>query len=211
MAYLRIPIPFDDCKGSTTIYKRTGTLWSKKATLIANDGAADDWFGAAVATSSDETIVVGAPSKDEKRGSAYVFSYSADYWIEVAKLIGSNAISNDEFGANVDIYGDAVVVNGSRGWTYVYKRTTWVEQAKLVNSIDVEISGETIVTGNYEGAYVFMKEGTNWSEHAVFSVSNAVGGGFGSSVAISEQTVVVGAWLDDSLARDSGSVYVVDL
>ena len=51
-------------------------------------------------------------------------------------------------------------------------------------------------------AYVFTRSGGVWSEQAKVTASDtAAGDRFGESVAVSGDTAVVGAWLDD----DAGS------
>jgi hypothetical protein len=64
----------------------------------------------------------------------------------------------------------------------------------------VSVSGDTAVAGvpfensSSGGAYVFVRNGTNWIEQAHLTASNAGGGDqFGATVAISGDTIVVGA------------------
>jgi hypothetical protein len=88
------------------------------------------------------------------------------------------------------------------------------------------VSGETLVVGatNEDGAgaaYIFVRSGMTWSQQAYLKASNADGGDlFGNSVAISGDTVVVGAYAEnggatgvngddaDNSALDSGAAYV---
>ena len=84
----------------------------------------------------------------------------------------------------------------------------------------VAISGETVVVGavgddgaagdNQGSAYVFARSGGVWSEQQKLEASDAAANdSFGSSVAISGKTVVVGAPFDDGSAGiDQGSAYV---
>ena len=97
------------------------------------------------------------------------------------------------------------------GAAYVFVRsgTTWSQQAYLKASNtgffdffghSVAVSGDTVVVGAYgqsvsEGAaYVFVRSGTTWTQQALLKASNAGSGDkFGYSVAVSGDTVVVGA------------------
>ena len=72
--------PFTD-PGTTTdagavhIFVRSGTVWSREATLVASDAADNDNFGISVAIDRD-TVVVGAEFDDAlgvQSGSAYVY------------------------------------------------------------------------------------------------------------------------------------------
>jgi hypothetical protein len=58
--------------GAAYAFARSGTAWSRQATLKASDGAAGNNFGASVAISSS-TAVIGAPFKNSTTGAAYVF------------------------------------------------------------------------------------------------------------------------------------------
>ena len=60
--------------GSAYVYVRSGGVWTEQQKLIADDGAADDYFGYSVSISGD-TLVLGATGDDDKgngSGSAYV-------------------------------------------------------------------------------------------------------------------------------------------
>ena len=79
----------------------------------------------------------------------------------------------------------------------------------VVVGADGEASTATGVNGdqsdnsaNFSGAaYVFVRDGTNWSQQAYLKASNTGGADrFGGSVAVSGDTVVVGALGEDSNA-----------
>jgi hypothetical protein len=220
------------------------------AKLTASDGAAYDDFGYSVAISGD-TVVVGTHYDDDngfESGSAYVFERNqtgADNWGQVAKLTASDAAADDRFGVSVAISGDTVVVgawgdadNGTQsGSAYVFERNqtgadNWGQVAKLTASdaaagdwfgYSVAISGDTVVVGapgdddngsQSGSAYVFGRNQTgadNWGQVAKLTASDgAAGDWFGYSVAISGDTVVVGAPYDDDNGAYSGSAYVFE-
>src|SRR6266498_4582739 len=208
---------------------------SQEAKLTAGDAASGDQFGAAVGISG-ETAVVGAPVDDTaagpNAGSAYVFVRSGTGWSQQAKLTASDAAAGDIFGFSVAVTGDTVVVGASgdnmlAGSAYVFVRsgTGWSQQAKLTASdaasgdrfgAAVGISGDTAVVGAQFGdtiagsAYVFVRSGTSWSQQAKLTASDAAAFDFfGAAVAISGDTVVVGALADDTDAgSNAGSAYV---
>ncbi|HET9794781.1 MAG TPA: hypothetical protein VFS34_09985 [Thermoanaerobaculia bacterium] len=94
-----------------------------------------------------------------------------------------------------------------------------LEEAKLVSGTaahgslgeSVAISGDTIVAAAPPAAvYVFVKPASGWASTSAFSakLSNPAGAaddGFGTSVAISGDTVVVGAW---GVGNATGAAYV---
>jgi hypothetical protein len=65
--------------GSAYLFTRTGTTWTQRAQLLADDGFPNDVFGSSVSLFGD-TALVGAPNDDTiggtDSGSAYVFVIS---------------------------------------------------------------------------------------------------------------------------------------
>jgi FG-GAP repeat len=116
-----------------------------------------------------------------------------------------------------------------QGAAYVFVRsgTTWAQQQKLTSSdnnyefgYSVAISGETVVVGapladigansDQGSAYVFVHSGGAWSLQQQLTASDgAAGDEFGSSVAVSGDTIMVGAPFDDiNIKINQGSAYV---
>ena len=62
---------------------------------------------------------------------------------------------------------------------------------------------------NSGSAYIFVRDGTSWSQQAKLTASDAyVGDNFGISVAIYGNHAVVGSYLDDDGGTSSGSAYI---
>ncbi len=173
-------------RGAAYVFTRSGTTWSQQAKLTASDAAADDYFGSAVNISGD-TVVVGASNEDaggSNAGAAYVFTRSGTSWSQQAKLTASDAASNDYFGGTaIGISGDTVAV-GARLKPY---------------------SGYV-----YKGAaYIFTRSGTSWSQQAKLTASDAENGDqFGNTIAITGDTVVVGAHEEDTGGSNAGAAYI---
>ena len=228
--------------GAAYVFVRSGTAWTEQAKLVASDGAANDRFGYAVSLSG-ETAVVGAYLDDSVPGAdvgaAYVFVRSGTTWTEQAKLTASDGAYLDQFGVDVDISGETVIVgaftddnaggiNAGSAYVFVRSGTTWTEQAKLTASdgaasdwfgSEVAISGETAVVAAHRddnargadagSAYVFVRSGATWTEQAKLTASD---GGpydwFGDSVALSDDTILIGASQDDDGGTNAGAVYL---
>jgi hypothetical protein len=211
----------------------------EEAKLTSNDAAAWDQLGISVAISGDTAVAGahsedhGGPV--ESIGAAYVFLRSGTTWSQQQKLQAPVGAAFDFFGWSVAISGDTAVVGaigddlpagGDAGSAYVFVRsgTTWTQEDKLTASDaddenqfghSVAIDGETIAIGapgnGLGGAvYVFVRSGTAWTEQQKLTTSDAAAGDdFGIRVAISGETVVGGAWLDDHAGgADAGSAYV---
>jgi len=230
-------------QGSAYVFTRSGTVWTEQQKLTAGDGAAGDLFGVSLAMSGD-TLVVGEFGSDIganiAQGSAYVFTRSGAVWSLQQKLTAGDGAAHDIFGIAVALDGDTVVVgahqddigaNENQGSAYVFVRsgTAWTEQQKLTAGDGaaedwfgsmVAVSGDTVVVGAPPGdiganadqgsAYVFMRTGSTWTQQQKLTANDgAAGDAFGGWVALSGDTVVVGARLDDLGASvDQGSAYV---
>ena len=118
--YALIGAPYDEDagynSGSAIVFERKSNgSWKQVAKLVADDGAAGDEFGFAVAISG-AYAVVGAKGDDDAggqggSGSAYLFGRNADgAWSQVAKLVADDAAAGDYFGRAVGISGDYAVV-----------------------------------------------------------------------------------------------------
>ena len=179
-------------------------------------------------------VAVGAISLPLLAGTASAVAASprtvASSWKQVAPLLGSDSVANDEFGYSVAISGTTAVVGawfhaGYTGRAYVFENTggAWRQVAPLLGSdtvagdwfgSSVAVSGTTIVVGawladNEAGrAYVFTQTGGAWRQTAELKGSDTVANdGFGDSVAISGRTIVVGS---SGHANFAGRAYVFE-
>ena len=162
-------------QGSAYVFTRSGgTTWTEQAKLTAADGETKDWFGTSVALSAD-TALVGAIGANVglnlMQGAAYVFTDNGTSWTQEAKLTASNGKIIDFFGNSVAILGDTAIIGA--------------EYADVGTSTDQGL------------AYVFTRSGADWAEQAPLAASDgAKNDWFGSSVALSAETVLVGAFGD---------------
>jgi len=195
--------------GAAYVFRRNGDVWSQEAYLKASNTGTFDWFGTAVAMASGNTVVVGACTEDSSStgvngdqanddaiaaGAAYVFVRNGTTWSQQAYLKASNTDEGDEFGRSVAANGDTIVVGADR---------------EASNATGVDGNQDNNSTPLAGAAYVFTRGGTNWSQQAYLKASNTnVSDFFGVSVAVSGDTVVVGATEEDSDADSSGAAYV---
>lgn len=176
-------------QGQVYIFVWSGTSWSEQAVLTASDAAAYDGFGSAVAISGD-TVVIGALGKqvgtNRQQGQSYVFVRSGSSWSEQAILVDTAGGGvNDQFGNSVSVRGNTAVV-GARGKTIGTK----MEQGQ---------------------AYVYVRSGTSWAQQAILvdSATGAAFDAFANSVALSGDTIVVGApYRSYGTHYSQGQVYV---
>lgn len=177
--------------GAAYVYRFNGVSWVEWARLVAPDAAASDVFGSRVAI-ADGVLAIGAwlddsPSADA--GSVYVFTWDGAQWSQKAKLTASDAASDDHFGISVALGVDRLVV-GSSG-------------DNCTSSAGPDCGA----------AYVFRRTGTNWIQETKLTAGDgAQGDGFGGSVAMSGNRIVVGSTGDDCASgADCGAAYVFGL
>ena len=173
-------------QGSAYVFVRSGSSWSLQQKLTAADGAANDFFGRAVAIAGD-SVVVGSSSADVganvDQGAAYVFFRSGTTWAQQAKLVAGDAASTDYFGDSVAISADTVVVGATE-----------------------DANGANIQQGS---AYVFTRTGTAWSQQAKLTAGDGTAFDyFGFSVTIDANTAVIGTLQDVGANFQQGSAYV---
>jgi hypothetical protein len=220
--------------GSAYVFTRSGGVWTEQAKLTASDGARDDVFGVSVSVDGN-TVLIGAYLDDDlgtQSGSVYAYTRSGGVWNEQQKLTASGGGNYDGFGFSLAVDGDTAVIGNRKlygtGSAYVFTRSggVWNEQQKLTASdgtdgdvfgISVAVDGDAAVIGahldddNGSGsgsAYVFTRSGGVWTEQAKLTASDGAGAYlFGGSVAIDENTVLIGA-SEGGGGLGSGKAYV---
>lgn len=112
--------------GSAYIFRFNGSSWAEEDKLLASDGTAGDFFGKEVSILGN-TAVIGA-SDDFAYGSAYIFRFNGSSWVEQSKLLASDGAHDDNFGYDVSISGNTIIIgaggnddNGSNsGSAYIF-------------------------------------------------------------------------------------------
>ncbi|WP_437814035.1 cadherin-like beta sandwich domain-containing protein [Sorangium sp. So ce1078] len=206
--------------GAVYVFVRDGGSWVQQAYLKPTTADLDDSFGYSLSLSGD-TLAVSAEGEDSSStgvngneasnaapnaGAVYIFRRNGAAWSQEAYLKASNTGAHDRFGSAVTLDGDTLVV-GAPG----------------------EDSGATGVAGAQSNnaasqagaAYVFTRTGATWTQQAYLKASNTgAGDAFGTSVAISGDTLAVSATGEgsaatgvngaqaDNAAPGSGAVYV---
>lgn len=181
---------------------------------------AGEEFGTAVAISGD-TVVVGAPSDDSETrginqppsytysyddsGTVFVFVRSGSTWTQQAHLKSFNSWTADRFGAAVAIEGDTIVV-GAPGESQTTDGVDGDQCLPPSSNPCGRSNSFPVLTGPDVGAaYVFVRNGTTWTQQNYLKASNSEDGdSFGYAVAIHDQTIVVGAHYEDSAASLDG-------
>jgi len=167
------------------------STWIEEAKIMASKGAESEFFGESIAMDGNLAII-GAFGNGENgtgSGAAYIFRLDSatNHWLEEAKLFDPDGAPFDNFGGEVDIFGDLAIAGahndddngGSSGSAFIFRfdplaepGSKWLLDAKLLPS-----DGESFDA-------------------------------FGRGVAIGDNVAVVGASGHDGNAFNSGAAYV---
>jgi hypothetical protein len=183
--------------GKAYVFTKPGGGWSgavfESAQLFPSNPAAYSAFGAAVAIDGKTAVVTSSTIQPgTQEGEGYVFVQPGGGWAgnltEDARLDPSDVIYLDAYGSSVSISGDTVAIGDINGGT----------------------------NSNNDGAvYVFERPAKGWS--GVQTETQELGGpsstaAFGWSVAVSGNTIVVGAPYEDVGGNgEQGQAHVYEL
>ena len=175
-----------DIVGAAYVFTRNEPpFWNQHTKLTASDSRGGDQLGYAVALSGSE-VIAGAPKHSAGglgSGAAYIYEQKEDgTWIEAIKLSDGETASEDQFGISVAISGNLAISGAQQ---------------------------DDDVAPNAGAAYIFERSGTLWLQRTKLVADDAKAGDlFGNTVAISGETVVVGAPGADDAGPESGAAYV---
>ena len=221
--------------GYVYAYVRANGQWSLSQTLKPAAPVLGGHFGQGLALQSD-TLMIGAPA--EQRGAVYPWSRTEGTWMRGEALASDPSVIGSGFGFSIAVDGDVMVAGApsddagtdTAGSVFVFARhgASWTQTDRIVPSdttaglqfgTALAIAGDTFVVGapgrglvslSMPGrAYAFTKNGRGWVEQRL-----PIDGGFdrdgaGRSVAISGDTIVIGApALDDERILGPGAVHV---
>lgn len=181
------------------VFVREGTTWTEQAFLVPSDGIPAGTR--LVAAISGDTIVMGGSratvNSNTGQGAAYVFVRNGSVWTEQQRLTASDGAADDEFGYDVSISNNTIIVGApfddvavtNQGSAYIFARqaATWTEQAKLLADdptvtrrlfgTKVAIDGNTAAVSSALNnasdipfVYIFVRSGAAWTQQDKFSV-----------------------------------------
>ena len=154
---------------------------SNEVILQASDTADDDYFGWSIAVGHNKVAVGALHDDDNANGSGSVYVYDLDGTNEI-KITASDAQANDRF-------GEALAIGN--------------------NKIVVGVPYEDDPDWQSGAVYVYDMDGTNELKISSSDIEND--DRFGTSVAVGNNKIVVGAPHERGSAFYGGSVYVYDL
>jgi len=225
--------------GAAYVFSRSVTGWSQQQELTEANPGVFDHFGSSVALSGDgNTAVVGAMTRNNYQGAAFIFTRAGTAWTQQQELAASDGLAFDLLGYSVALSGDgstalvsAPVKSVAQGAAYVFTRSgmTWSQQQKLTApdpsnnaqfgySVALSGDGNTALLGAPNGnstrglSYVFTRSATLWSQLQELSTSDgAANDQFGVGVALSADatTALFGALNKAYVFSQSGGTWTL--
>jgi hypothetical protein len=210
--------------------------------IFASDAVAIDVLGWCVDIEGD-VMAVGAIGVDDacpgnptcNSGALYIFERTSGVWGESQQITAAGIQLEDEFGNDVSISGDRMIVGAHKqdtGKAYILRKVggTWVEEQMLSGSStatgfhfghSVCLDGDTALVGtmrdNHAGiqsgsAYLFERVAGIWTESTNLKASNAAGGDlYGRASDLNGDLAIIGAHLHDTApASDEGAAYIYE-
>ena len=202
--------------GSAYFYDWNGNTWSETK-ITPSDGASNDYFGSSVNLHEDRALI-GATGASTI-GAVYLYEWNGIDWNEV-KIEPVNQNAGD-FGHAVSLNNDRFVVGAPFGYdngtyfgsAYIYDWDgfSWVETKLNSTNISssnqygyaVSLLGNKIVVGNpddtldnenyFGSVFIYDWDGNTWSETKLTANNPGNGDFFGSTIQITQDSLVVGA------------------
>ena len=155
--------------GAVFLYRFDGLRWILTQRLVASSRGYRNEFGYDVAI--DGTWLVASALFDDSgardAGAVYVFSHDGNEWVEHQQLIAPDAERLDRFGHSIAIEGDLAVVG---------------------------TPGDDDAAVDAGAAYVYRRTDDNWVlDQKIVAVEATPSAAFGSSTAIRDGAIVIGA------------------
>src|SRR6267378_950142 len=202
--------------GAVYVFARSGATWSQQAYVKPwNTTVRGGLFGYSVGLSGNgDTMAVGTYDEDRGKGAAYIFTRTGATWSQQNRLTASNTEPGDSLGCSIAISDDGnTVVAGA------------FDEDSILRGIQPPNEGSNDAASDVStgAAYVFVRNGTAWTQQAFIKATNTrLNDQFAWALALSRDgdTLAVGAHLEDSgaigldgdqedaSAEDSGAVYV---
>jgi hypothetical protein len=184
------------------VFTGAGAVWTQQTKLTA----AGLGFGASVALAAD-TALVGAPNATGQfntgnAGLAYGFLRTGVTWSAASTISEGVAVEvNHRFGTCVALSGNTAFISNNAGVTYALTRansSTASFPAPNFNDVVVTLSGtraaadaNTAVSASAGVLSIYKLVSGSWALQVASSANSA--GGFGSAIAVSGDSVLLGA------------------
>jgi choice-of-anchor B domain-containing protein len=196
--------------------RNTDGAWSQESIIVAPDSSEGDRFGAALALSGDR-LLVGAPGKNRRTGTAYAYAREDHEWKHKEEVSPFGLERNNRFGSLISIKGDRALITApfyqrsmgavflfesdeDRSWSRTMTQVPFDAGANLRYGTTAAFVGDDLWVGatganNFLGAvYAVRGDGNGgWSSVEKIIYDESVRGSqFGASLASGDHLAVIG-------------------
>jgi hypothetical protein len=227
-------------RGAVYVYQRGSGNWLQQAKVVADDGVAEDRFGSALALRGDRLLVgANADFIDngDPHARAYAYVRSSGQWQQRQRIEVPAPGPEDRFGTALALDDDLALIGAPERWqgtnegqgaafVYSWVGNAWQLDTELktasgrggeLGGNGVAVSGDTVVVGmpgyaaSQGAVQIYVRNGEAWLPQALLQAPDLMPyDEFGFSVAISGDTVLVGARThaaNGDFARGAAYVY----
>lgn len=196
---------FLDGSGAVYVFKRNFEDWKQAAYLKSPNNNKGDLFGSVVKV-HNQTLVASAPLEDSNQstivngttasadnslsasGGVFVFTENdSELWSQQAFIKSPTPDIGDEFGSNMALHQNTLIVAASREDS---------NQTSITNGVGGSADNTLLDSG---AVYVFQRTGVTWGQEAYVKAGNAHATAlYGKAVGLDTDTLVIGAPREDS-------------
>jgi len=170
--------------GAVYVYENVSGEWTMVQKIAGDDSSLGDDYSYRIVGDGNQ-LLVSSFSYDEMRGKAYLYENINDMWEQTVSFTEPNGFPSNRFGSSLAVKDDRIYI-GCRG-----------------ADATAEDSGALYVYAKSEGDWEFLNR--------VAPETLEESSRFGCSSALFEDQIVIGAFTDDDVFVDAGSVYIYDL
>lgn len=173
-------------QGSAILFQWNGTAWVFMQKVSQAGGAGGDLFGYAVSI-SDNYAVVGAVSDDiasnGNQGSITVYQRTGGSWTLMQTITDATGLNDDNFGCSVSVSGDNIAVGA--------------------------LNDDIGANGGQGSVSIYQWNGISWAlVQKITDPTGMANDGFGYSVSLSGNYLLISSASDDIIVTDQGSAAV---
>lgn len=183
-----------DFAGAVYVFDFDGSSWIEQDKLTAQDASPRVIFGYRLGISGDTIVVASEGRSDEpffQFSAAYIFRRTPSGWHQQKRITTDDVVvmgrieNMGRFGLTVAVSGDMVIVGSPNDPTLAFWSGT---------------------------AYIYRRNGeSSWQlDQQIFPSDAARDDQFGGAIAISGETVLIGAWVKFSPIPFAGAAYIYE-
>lgn len=203
-------------------------VWATGQAQTTADGASEQMQGFARSVEIlDGKVLIGEPANFHQPGLVYEYSRNGDAWEQSAQIDATDGEIGNNFGSVISADDSNIIVgapgaNNDSGAAYLFERNNdgeWTETGQLTLADTVETGFGSSVYLNGDHAFVgapgyddgsgavivYRNSDGSWNEEMTITNPDTAGSNFGSTIAMDEMNLIVGA-----PQRMGGNIFVFE-